>query len=199
MNKTIWNLCTVAAAALFLAACSSQSAYQSQANNTVNKTAMAKTNLAQAERWDFDLPNQEVWKVGYKVQNANMNNFIWIPSGQDMGTWKQNITDKFIVANTVSGDTPKDIMEKARQSSQAQCQHVEWKTLSESDTQIVYEADTLVCGKHGKENQHLVGRIEQGDGGVYSLQYFSVQDILNGHLKQTMLDTVQDAKLVAND
>ena len=44
-----------------------------------------------------------------------------------------------------------------------------------------------------------MGRIQAGQGGLYSLQYFAVQNILDGHMKQTMLDTIQDAKLVANN
>jgi hypothetical protein len=145
------------------------------------------------------LPNQEVWKVGYKVQNDTVNNFIWIPTHENMGTWKQNITDKFITEAAVKGQNPKDLMEQAKQASKDQCEKVNWQTLSESDNQIVYEADTIGCGKGAKESQHMVGRIQRGQGGIYSLQYFAVQDILTSPLKQTMLDTVQNAKLVANN
>lgn len=197
MKKITLGLCAVLSALLLTSACSTGQppAYPKQPTSKAHRGADA----VQGQRWDFSLPNQEVWKVGYKVQNDTVNNFIWIPSKQNMGTWKQNITDKFITDAAITGQSPKDIMEQAQQSSKGQCDKVDWKTLSESDDQIIYEADTIACGKGGKESQHMVGRIQRGQGGIYSLQYFAVQDILDGHMKQTMLDTIQNAKLVANN
>ncbi len=196
MKKITLGLCAVLGTLLLTSACTtSQPVYPKQTAAKGQRGADA----VQGQRWDFNLPNQEIWKVGYKVQNDTVNNFIWIPSKQNMGTWKQNITDKFITDAAVTGQSPKDIMEQARVSSKGQCDKVDWQTLSESDDQIVYEADTIACGKGGKENQHMVGRIQRGQGGIYSLQYFAVQAILDGHMKQTMLDTVQNAKLVANN
>ncbi len=193
MKQFTMGVAVVLTTVALLSGCSSrEDAYPTQAQNS---KAAAKADSMQAERWDFNLPNQEVWKVGYKVQNGTVNNFIWIPTHQNMGTWKQNITDKFIADSAVAGKTPEDLMNQAKQASEARCQHVDWQTLNQSNTQIVYEADT-VCGK---ETQHLVGRIQAGQGGLYSLQYFAVQNILDGHMKQTMLDTIQDAKLVANN
>lgn len=196
MKKITISLCAALSALILTSGCTTQQPVY--AKQTTVKGHREADNL-QAQRWDFSLPNQEVWKVGYKVQNDTVNNFIWIPKGQNMGTWKQNITDKFIVDSAVKDKSPKDLMNEAQQSSKAQCDKVNWQTLSENDTQIIYEADTIACGKGGKETQHMVGRIERGQGGIYSLQYFAVQDILDGHLKQTMLDTVQNAKLVPNN
>ncbi len=197
MKKITISICTILGAVLLTSGCSSnhQAVYPKQAASKDHRGADA----AQAQRWDFTLPNQEVWKVGYKVQNDTVNNFIWIPTHQNMGTWKENITDKFIIEAAVKGQSPKDLMEQAKKSSKDQCEKINWQTLSESGDQIVYEADTIGCGKEGKESQHIIGRIQRGQGGIYSLQYFAVQDILTRPLKQTMLDTVQNAKLVANN
>ncbi len=196
MKKTTISICTILGALLLTSACSSnEPTYKTP--STSKSTHQA--DVLQAQRWNFTLPNQEVWKVGYKVQNDTVNNFIWIPNNQNMGTWKQNITDKFITEAAAKGQSPKNLMDQAQESSKGQCEKINWQTLSESDDQIVYVADTMACGKGGKESQHMVGRIERGQGGVYSLQYFAVQDILTSPLKQTMLDTVQNAKLVANN
>ncbi|MCD6045567.1 MAG: hypothetical protein K0R48_730 [Gammaproteobacteria bacterium] len=196
MKKITIGLCTVLSALLLINGCDSkQSPDQKQAATQGHRQA----DKMQAQRWDFKLPNVEVWKVGYKVQNNTVNNFIWIPSSQNMGTWKQNITDKFITDAAVKGQSPKGLMEQARLSSQGACEKVNWQILSESNDQIVYEADTIACGEGGKESQHMVGRIQRGHGGIYSLQYFAVQEILDGQMKQTMLDTVQNAKLVENN
>ena len=182
MKKITLSVCAALSVLVGISACNpNPPMYQKQAEIKGHRGA---DNL-QAQRWDFNLPNQEVWKIGYKVQNDTVNNFIWIPRGQNMGTWKQNITDKFIVDSAVQEKSPKDLMERAQQSSKAQCERVNWNTLSENSNQIIYEADTINCGKGGKESQHMVGRIERGQGGIYSLQYFAVQDILDGHLKQT--------------
>lgn len=196
MKKITISTCIILGAMLLTSGCSSnQLAYPKQ---MATKDPRGE-DAVQTQRWDFTLPNQEVWKVGYKVQNDTVNNFIWIPTHENMGTWKQNITDKFIAEAAVKGQNPKDLMEQAKQSSKDQCKKINWQTLSKSSDQIVYEADTIACGKDGKENQHMVGRIQRGQGGIYSLQYFAVQDILTNPLKQTMLDTVQNAKLVANN
>ncbi len=196
MKKIAISICTILGAVLFTSGCSSnQTVYPPQSASKDHRGA----DTAQAQRWDFTLPNQEVWKVGYKVQNDTVNNFIWIPTHQNMGTWKQNITDKFIIEAAVKGQSPKDLMGQAKQAAKAQCEKINWQTIRESNEQIVYEADTIACGKGGKESQHMVGRIQRGQGGVYSLQYFVVQDILTSPLQQTMLDTVQNAKLVANN
>lgn len=197
MKKITISLCAVLGALILTSGCSTdnQAPYQKQ----MAEKGKGKADRLQGQRWAFDFPNTEVWKVGYKVQNDTVNNFIWIPSKQNMGTWKQNITDKFIVDSAVSGQSPKSLMDRAQESSKAQCEKVDWKTLNESDDQITYEADTTACGKGGKETQHMVGRIQRGEGGIYSLQYFAVQSILDSRMKQTMLDTVQNAKLVAND
>lgn len=196
MKKITVRACAALSVLVGISACNpNPPMYQKKAEIKEHRGA---DNL-QAQRWDFNLPNQEVWKIGYKVQNDTVNNFMWIPKGQNMGTWKQNITDKFIVDRAVQDKSPKDLMERAQQSSKAQCERVDWKTLSENSEQIIYEANTINCGKGGKESQHMVGRIERGQGGIYSLQYFAVQDILEGHLKQTMLNTIQDAKLVSNN
>lgn len=196
MKKITISICTILGTLLLTSGCSSNSpAYPKQSATKATRGAESM----QAQRWNFTLPNQEVWKIGYKVQNDTVNNFIWIPSNQNMGTWKQNITDKFITGAAAKGQNPKDLMEQAKQSSKAQCEKVDWQTLSESDEQITYEANTIACGKGGKESQHMVGRIQRGQGGIYSLQYFAVQDVLTSPLKQTMLDTVQNAKLVANN
>lgn len=194
MKKFTVSICTILGALLLTSGCSSNQPTSTKPAVKTHSGAEA----VQAQRWNFTLPSQEVWRVGYKVQNDTVNNFIWIPNAQNMGTWKQNITDKFITDAAVKGQSPKGMMEQARQSSQGQCEKVDWQILSESSNQIVYVADTMGCGK-SKESQHVVGRIQRGQGGIYSLQYFAVQDILTNPLKQTMLDTVQNAQLVVNN
>jgi hypothetical protein len=196
MKKITISICTILGTVLLISGCSpNQAVYPKQTATESRRGA----DSMQIQRWDFNLPNQEAWKVGYKVQNDTVNNFIWIPSSQNMGTWKQNITDKFIIAEAVKNKSPKDLMNEAQQSSKNQCEKINWQILSESDTQVVYEADTIACGKDSKESQHVMGRIQRGQGGIYSLQYFAVQDILDDQMKQTMRDTVQNAKLVANN
>ena len=93
------------------------------------------------------------------------------------------------------------MLAQAQQSAKTSCQQVNWQTLDKLDSHVIYSVDSTGCGKKSKLgfNQHVIGRVENGVGGIYSLQSF-VDDktYLNG-VREKMIEVVTDAKLTISN
>jgi tetratricopeptide (TPR) repeat protein len=104
------------------------------------------------------------WVLGYQGSIDTASLMEYVIEGETVENWSELVT----VASQKQ-TTPEEFMKTTKERIARLCPTIEWKVLSKSDKEIMYECMITNCP--GQDNQHEIARIISGENGIHRMHY----------------------------
>jgi len=131
------------------------------------------------------------WKVGSGTNKPGTTLVEFIPTEESISNWTRLFTIQFLEGTR---DSPEKVMETLQARMRARCPDVQWMTISENASSILYQWSISNCA--GQMDQIEIARLLSGNEGVHRISFARKGSNFASGEKEKWLDAFSKAYVV---